>query len=288
MGESENLVFNNRKITLSSILFKLRMKKSRVVFTLLTAFLYLNFGAANAQSPYERDTSREIGLSVGSAGLAATGLYLNHNIVPLTEEQVNSLSKEDLNSLDRWVTNHWSPRAGKWSDILRNISLVSPFALLASDRIRDDAGTVGLMYAEALLLSSAGTLLSKAIFQRTRPFVYNPDVPMRLKAGNKEARRSFYSGHAATTFTSGFFLAKVFGDFYPDSDWKPVIWGGAVAISSTVALLRMLAGKHFLTDVLGGAVMGGLIGYGVPAIHEKTGSKSPSSGEFIISMTIRF
>lgn len=253
----------------------------------LYLLLLLNYHSANAQSPYETETAQEIGLSAGGAGLAAAGLYLNHKIIPFTEEQVNGLSKEDVNLLDRWVTSYWSPTAGKWSDILRNISLVSPFALLASDRIRDDAGTVGLMYAETLLLASAGSLLSKGIFQRTRPFVYNPDVPMHLKAGNKEARRSFYSGHTTVAFASTFFLARVYGDFFPDSDWKTAIWGGAIAISSATGLLRILAGKHFLTDVLAGGAIGGVIGYGVPAIHKKTGCKLPSSGEFIISMAIR-
>lgn len=258
--------------------------------TLLLLYLSLTFNyfAAIAQSLYEKDTSREIGLTAGGAGLAVTGLYLNQKIIPLTEEQVNLLSKEDVNPLDRWVISHWSPDAGKWSDILRNISLVSPFALLASNRIRDDAGTVGLMYAETLLLASAGSLLSKGIFQRTRPFVYNTGVPMHLKAGNKEARRSFYSGHTTVAFAATFFLAKVYEDFYPDSGWKAVIWGGAAVISSATGLLRILAGKHFLTDVLAGGAIGGLIGYGVPAIHKKSGGKSPSSGEFMISMAIRF
>jgi len=260
------------------------------ITTLLLLYLSLTFNyfPAIAQSPYERETSQEIGLTAAGAGLAAAGLYLNQKIIPLTEDQVNALLKEDVNPLDRWVTNHWSPGADKWSDILRNVSLVSPFALLASDRIRDDAGTVGLMYAETLLLASAGSLLSKGIFQRTRPFVYNPDVPMHLKAGNREARRSFYSGHTTIAFAATFFLAKVYGDFYSDSDWKAVIWSGAVVISSATGLFRVLAGKHFLTDVLAGGAIGGIIGYGVPAIHKKTGGKSPSSGEFVISMAIRF
>lgn len=264
------------------------MKMDRFLIAILLAVLHAHSLPAAAQSPYETKALQEIGLSAAGAGLAATGLYLNHQIAPLTEEQVNSLSKGDLHPLDRWVTRHWSPRAGKLSDILRNICLASPLSLLASNRVRDDAGMVGLMYLETLLLNSAGTLLSKGIFRRTRPFVYNPDVPMRLKTENKEARRSFYSGHTATAFASSFFLAKVYGDFYPDSDWKPAIWSGAVAISSAVALLRMLCGKHFLTDVLAGGAVGGLIGYGVPAIHQKTAGKSPSSGEFMISLAIRF
>ena len=57
---------------------------------------------------------------------------------------------------------------------------------------------------------------------------------------------SFPSGHSTATFAVATVLAKRFPLFGPL----------CIAIALFVALSRVLRGSHFLTDVLGGAVIG--------------------------------
>ncbi|MGB6121102.1 MAG: phosphatase PAP2 family protein, partial [Bacteroidota bacterium] len=101
--------------------------------------------------------------------------------------------------------------------------------------------------------------------------VYNENVPVEEKL-HTNAKRSFFSGHTTISFSSAVFLSKVYGDYFPDSKWKPYIWGVSLGIAAAVGYLRIAAGKHFLTDVLVGALVGGAIGYLIPKIHETSGN----------------
>jgi membrane-associated phospholipid phosphatase len=47
----------------------------------------------------------------------------------------------------------------------------------------------------------------------------------------------------------------------------PLAWGLAVAIPAWTGVERILAGKHFPTDVIAGYAFGALCGYLVPGIH---------------------
>jgi membrane-associated phospholipid phosphatase len=55
---------------------------------------------------------------------------------------------------------------------------------------------------------------------------------------------------------------------YPNSQWIPWIWGGSLGIASTVAILRVAAGKHFPSDVIAGALVGSAVSYSVLKLHE--------------------
>lgn len=48
-----------------------------------------------------------------------------------------------------------------------------------------------------------------------------------------------------------------------------IIWGASLAVASTTGFLRYKSGHHFPTDVLAGALAGGVIGYLIPVLHKK-------------------
>ena len=100
-----------------------------------------------------------------------------------------------------------------------------------------------------------------------RPFVYNPDVALEKKM-SVNARKSFFSGHTSVAFAAMIFLSTVHSKYYPDSDWKPFIWGGTILLASSVGYLRIIAGAHFPSDVIVGALVGSAVGYLIPRIHE--------------------
>ncbi len=110
---------------------------------------------------------------------------------------------------------------------------------------------------------------------RTRPYVYNPSVPLDVKQ-DVDARYSFFSGHTAVTSSVSFFAAKVYADSHPDSKWKPVVWSAAVIVPAITGWARVEAGQHFPTDVITGYAVGAAIGFLVPQFHLKKDNSNTS------------
>jgi membrane-associated phospholipid phosphatase len=155
------------------------------------------------------------------------------------------------------------------SDGVLVATIAGPIALIAAAPGHPGTGTVAVMFGETLLLANGLTQVSKTVFRRVRPFVYNDDaaIPPDRKT-SRGARQSFPSGHAATAFASAVFLSTVYARLYPASPARPWIWGGSLALAGTVGYLRYHAGRHFPTDILAGAALGGVVGWIVPRMHE--------------------
>ena len=67
----------------------------------------------------------------------------------------------------------------------------------------------------------------------------------------------------------GMAYATTFSLRHPDSPYRPLIYGAVIAGGATTGLFRILAGKHFPTDVLVGAVAGTAVGITVPLLHRR-------------------
>lgn len=52
-----------------------------------------------------------------------------------------------------------------------------------------------------------------------------------------------------------------------------MVWGAGLATASSVAILRVAAGKHYPSDVVMGAAMGSFIGWLVPMLHREREQK---------------
>jgi len=245
----------------------------------------------HAQTPYITNLKKD-GMLIGSGVvLMGIGSYFYLNATPLTEAEINDLSKEDINPFDRPAISNWSPCADKSSDILLVTFAVLPASLFLAKDTRDDFGIISTLYAETYLFAASMNFLTKGLTKRIRPYAYNPNVGMEEKTKAK-ARRSFYSGHTTGAFAGAVLTAKIYSDYYPDSKWRPVVWGSSLLAASTVAYLRYEAGMHYPTDTLVGALMGSLTGYLIPSIHKNISSLgvSPSyeAKQFKISLTYRF
>lgn len=228
----------------------------------------IQFANGNCQSPYQLKPPGEFVVSGASAGLSLTGFLLSENKHKLTVDEIRNLSSERLNKFDRPAINQYSIPAARTSDVLMMASLAAPFALLLDRNILDRGWESGVIYFETIAVASLGINISKGIFSRPRPYVYNPEVQVGEKQ-KTDATNSFFSGHTAISAASTFFAAKIFSDYHPGSEWNSAVWVGAAAIPLATGFYRYRAGKHFPTDIIAGYCWGALSGIVIPQLHRK-------------------
>lgn len=237
----------------------------------VSLFIILNFSlftVSPAQSPYQLKARREIALLGIGAATGVTSLVLGSRLEPLTRAEIVGLNRSDVPAYDRGATFNFSLAADQASDVTLagNWAVLGGVTLLAKP-MRQDVVTVGVMYFETLLLANGLQRSVKNLVQRTRPFVYNPDGPLDDKL-EKDARRSFFSGHATNAFATAVFTGEVFRHYFPNSKLKPVVWIGSLGLATATAVLRYEGGLHYPSDLVAGAAFGTLIGWGIPKLHE--------------------
>lgn len=218
--------------------------------------------AAGAQAPY-RVTWWD-GVSIAAAG----GLALIPHVAGLPHGpppcgNPSPCDPASLSGFDRIALHNFSATAGTASSVA--LVGVIGFSGLASlegatpAQARGDAA----VFANAVGWTFAATEWVKALAHRSRPVLYTAAAP--AEAANLDNRRSFPSGHASVAFAAATSYVVMAGrERLPHRTRNAVIAYGAAL---GVAVLRVSAGKHFPTDVIGGAVLGSGIGWLAAAVH---------------------
>lgn len=231
-------------------------------------FLALLISLPNfAQSPYSFDLDEEAVFYGAGITLGIVDNQLLKKREPLTIVDLGNLSKNNINSFDKMALNNWSPTANVVSDVLLIVSIASPLFLLTSSDVHKDIGIYSNMYIQNVVFSYSLAYLAKANVYRLRPYVYNENVSNEEKL-SPGSTYSFFSGHSTMAFSSAIFLSTMFHKYHPASKLAPYIWATSLALASTVGYLRIYSGQHFPSDVIIGAVVGSLVGYLVPLVHE--------------------
>lgn len=233
------------------------------------AFLTATGIYAQNSFPFTWKKNTDIAIGSVSIGLNLCGTIASSRLAPFDEAALAGLQKFNiLPVFDRIAVRPRSEKNALMSDIIARGSVALPlvFAFTKPTRQKDNILLLGGMYAETLSMTLGITNLTKNLVHRTRPFVYAPLSPVELRLG-KDARRSFFSGHTASTAASAFFAATVFDAVYPHSKLKPWIWGTAFALPALAGWSRVRSGNHFPTDVLVGYGVGALCGWLVPKWH---------------------
>lgn len=243
----------------------------RILFSFLLV-LALVLSLAGQPFPYELQPAREIALFGLGGGLSLTAHLGDRNLSSLDQKTINSLDAEKIVSFDRGATRQYSPVAADWSNRLLRAGVVTPIFWAGSRPVRHRALIVGTMLAQTMLIQDGITKSTKLLFKRNRPFLYNEEHALHNKL-KTDARLSFFSGHTAATAALSFFSAQVFSDIYPESKWKPVVWGAAALLPAATGYARYRAGKHFPSDILIGYAVGAGIGMLVPRLHRKRGEE---------------
>ncbi len=228
--------------------------------------------AQQAPSPYRTSLPADGALIAGFTGLGVAGVYLASRKDAPTEALLATLDKRDVPRIDRFVAGKYSERAQGVSDVLfYPTMIIAPGLLAVNSTTRGRFGQVAVLYTEAMLATNAVFALSIGSVTRYRPYLYGPEGgsgPGSDRTG-VIATNSFFGGHVANTATVTFFTAKVLHDFNPGSPAEPYIWTAAALLPAGVAVARMEAGKHFLTDNLVGYAVGATMGVLVPHLHKK-------------------
>jgi membrane-associated phospholipid phosphatase len=100
---------------------------------------------------------------------------------------------------------------------------------------------------------------------RERPFVHELPLDQKeLTSQPADNNLSFFSGHSSEAFA----LASASGTVATMRGyrWAPVVWSVGGVVAAVTAYLRIAADKHWLTDVLAGAVLGAGIGFALPYV----------------------
>lgn len=228
-------------------------------------FLFLSFTAAKGQMTYELSAGKELGIIGTAVGLSSISAYFNAKNDIITLNEIKALDANQVWKFDRWVTKQYNLKARKSSDIALFSSFLLPLTTLANENGKAEFGKVSLMTLQTIVLNSSITNIVKVTAKRPRPYLYNQDVALQLKL-RKADRYSFFSGHTSTTAAMSFLTAQMHTDFN-DGKGNVAIWSIAAAIPTFTAIQRMRAGKHFLSDVLLGYLIGATVGILVPRIH---------------------
>jgi len=161
-------------------------------------------------------------------------------------------------AFDRWAVRETNTAWGRASDIL--LVGLATFAAV-STATEDTAGAHLVNMVEAGVWTVAATEWVKVGVGRHRPVMYTNGAT--VAAGDRNSLRSFPSGHTSLAFAvaTSYWLAR--RDLTGSAGAPGWV---AVGAAAGVGAFRILAGKHFLSDVVAGALLGVAGGAAVHAI----------------------
>lgn len=120
---------------------------------------------------------------------------------------------------------------------------------------------------ESFAVSAAVTYIVRVSTRRPRPFMYI-DGAYGDRRTSVEATESFWSGHVSYVMAFGVSAAYLISRRHGvRSPWTWLAWTAALGVGTSSAVLRVLSGDHFLSDVLAAMGFGAGVGLLVPVIH---------------------
>lgn len=243
----------------NSLLFRL------VVLLLLSGIFLPATAQRSSEGPYFISIEREALFAGAGAGVVILGDVLRAGTPDI---MLSNLRLGTIPAFDRAATRNSSASARKGSDLVLNLSGALPLLLLAGNTPRKDAGKLGLLFVETMAINYGLTNIIKSTARRPRPYVFDESLdPTTIIRSNDRA--AFLSGHTSVSATGGFFFARVFSDYYPNSKLKPAVWAMGAGLPALTGYLRFRAGQHYPSDIIAGYLLGATIGYLVPTLHKK-------------------
>ena len=234
-----------------------------IVFTLVK-------GQEKSNSPYALSRGLDMTIAGISGGLLLGSILIDY--MPMDLNEIAGLKLGDVPDYDSRAIDNWSISSIKMSDALLFSSIAIPGLLMFDKEIRGDYRNFSLVWAQSFFLTLGFTNFTKVLVGRPRPYLYadNASDDYKLKKDNK---KSFFSGHTSISAVSWFLMASMYEDYRPGSNISPYLWTSAFLVPAYTAYCRYDAGKHFLSDVVAGYLVGSTIGVLVPKWYTKKNNK---------------
>ena len=232
--------------------------------------------------------------AVGLAGFALPEL-LKNQLAPehcrVCGESLNGVDAFFHDHLTSWlvdrrtadtISNVWVYALLPIGGLVAAYTATGPFA-------SDGAGVRAIgVVVEAVAVQGALVQALKFTAARQRPFARygHGETGGPYDLADRDSHISMPSGH--TGFATALGVSVAMTATLEESRAAPWLWGAAAAATITTGSLRMMAEKHYFTDVLSGAAIGAACGVVFPLLHRRgsalsVGAQGPSvalSGAF--------
>lgn len=180
----------------------------------------------------------------GMLVFSATDLYLTQKLNALPHHwEINPIDKLAVNQLNLNYAHTSDITAGATMMLSAGITLLLP---------KSDRWGYLNQFTQNLWLTGNSVQLVKILVQRSRPYTSAAGYQFN---GNKDDNYSFLSGHSALT-ASAATTAILYAFRNNSSSTLKYTTTSAGILALTTATLRILAGKHYPSDVLTGILFG--------------------------------
>jgi membrane-associated phospholipid phosphatase len=141
---------------------------------------------------------------------------------------------------------------------------------------REVAEQMALIDLEALAITAAVQGTTNVLASRERPYGRTCDGELagdKVDCDGSIRYRSFFSGHSAQSFTAAALICvHHFEHALLGPPYDALSCATGYAVAATTATLRVVSDMHYASDAITGALMGTVIGYGVPLLHYRNRS----------------
>jgi membrane-associated phospholipid phosphatase len=174
--------------------------------------------------------------------------------------------KSEVNGIDRVTAGRYDTHWSLASDVGLYVTAGGAGLLLLFDEGLGPALNDSVVVAQSAMLATGITSSVTLAAGRPRPFLYGENAPADVR-NSSSAGLSFLSSHTAVTFaiaTSSWMAMRRLEPNNSASTWTLAV---GLSLASFVGVARVMGGQHFITDAVGGAVVGASTGVVVPALH---------------------
>jgi len=197
-------------------------------------------------------------------GSSSLGVFLTSQLIPAHIAEQPPI--ETVNSLDALAMYSYNETLDDLGSYLTYTSLLLPaVSVLYKIDFPKKFITYAVMYSETVLFTYGTKDILKGLVSRYRPYSYFDTVPI---GEEDDMYNSFPSGHTTLSFMSATFLSTTFCNEYPDSVWRFPICLSSYALAALGAVSRITSGNHYITDIIGGAIIGSFWGWFIPRLHK--------------------